>query len=42
MPFAVLVAFIFLLGIAGKRPSRSTYIAIAAAALVAAVWEYLG
>lgn len=41
MPFALLVAFIFALGIAGKKPSRATYIAIAIAALIAAVWEYL-
>lgn len=42
MPFAVLVAFIFALGIAGKKPSRATYITIGIAALVAAAWEYLG
>lgn len=41
MPFAALVAFIFFLALSGRRPSRGTYVAIACAAIVAAVWEYL-
>jgi len=42
MAFAALLAFIFLLGLAGRTPNRGTYLAIAVAALIAAVWEYLG
>jgi hypothetical protein len=42
MAFAALLAFIFILGLTGKRPSRATYLAIAVAALAAAVWEYFG
>jgi len=41
MVFAALVAFIFLLGLIGRFPDRRTYLAIAVAALVASLWEYL-
>lgn len=42
MPFAALIAFIFFLGLIGKRPSRGTYVLIAFAAVAASIWEYLG
>ena len=35
MPFFLLVAFMFLLGLLGKRSSRGTYAAVAAAACLA-------
>jgi hypothetical protein len=42
MVFVVLLAFIFVLGLTGRQASRGTYIVIAAAAIVASIWEYLG
>jgi hypothetical protein len=42
MAFAALVAFIFLLGLTGRKPTRGTYLAVAAAAVAASIWEYLG
>lgn len=42
MPFAALLAFIFVLGLTGRRPTRGSYVAVAVAAVVASVWEYLG
>jgi hypothetical protein len=41
MAFAALFAFIFLLGLTGRKATRGTYLAIAAAAIVASAWEYL-
>ena len=40
MAFAALLGFIFLLGLSGRRASKGSYLAIAGAALVAALWEY--
>ena len=42
MAFAALVAFIFLLGLTGRKASRGTYFVIALAAVVTSVWQYLG
>ncbi len=42
MAFAVLFAFIIVLGLTGRRATRATYLVIAAAAIAASVWEYLG
>jgi hypothetical protein len=41
MVFAAVLAFIFLLGLSGRKPSKGAYFAIGVAALVASVWEYL-
>ena len=41
MAFAALLGFIFLLGLSGRRAGKGSYLAIAAAALVASIWEYL-
>ena len=41
MAFAGVLAFIFLLGLSGRKPTRGTYFAVAVAALGASVWEYL-
>jgi hypothetical protein len=41
MAFAVLLAFIFVLGLSGRRATRASYIAIGFAAVVASAWEYL-
>jgi hypothetical protein len=41
MAFAALLGFIFVLGLTGRRATRGTYLVIAAAAIVASVWEYL-
>ena len=41
MAFAGVLAFIFLLGLSGRRPSKGTYVAIGLAALAASAWEYL-
>lgn len=42
MPFVALVAFIFLLGVTGRKPTRGTYLVIAVAAVVASAWDYFG
>ena len=42
MAFAVLFGFIFFLGLTGRKATRESYLVIAAAAIVASVWEYLG
>ena len=42
MAFAALIAFIFVLGLSGRRASKGTYVAIGVAALVASAWEFLG
>jgi hypothetical protein len=42
MAFAALVAFIFILGLSGRKATRGAYLTIAAAAIVASIWEYLG
>lgn len=41
MAFAGLLAFIFVLGLSGRKPTRGTYIVIALAAVAASAWEYL-
>jgi hypothetical protein len=41
MVFAGLIAFIFLLALSGKKPTRGAYIAIAVAAFVVSIWEYV-
>jgi hypothetical protein len=41
MAFAALVAFIFVLGLSGRKVTRGTYILIAVAAAAASAWEYL-
>lgn len=38
MPFFLLVAFMFLLGVIGKRGGRDSYAAIAIAAGIASFW----
>jgi hypothetical protein len=42
MAFIGLVAFIFVLGLSGRKPTKGTYILIAFAAVAASAWEYLG
>jgi hypothetical protein len=42
MPFAALLGFIFLLGLSGRRPGRSTYLSIFVAGVIATAWEYFG
>ena len=42
MAFAVLVVFIFAIALRGTPPTRKTYFAIGAAALVTSIWEYFG
>ena len=41
MAFAAVVAFIFVLGLRGRRPTRGTYIAIGLAAVAVSAWEYM-
>jgi len=41
MAFALLLAFIFLLGFKGQRATKRTYLLIGVAALVVSIWEYL-
>jgi hypothetical protein len=41
MAFAALLAFIFTLGLTGRRATKGTYILIAIAAVAASAWEYL-
>jgi hypothetical protein len=41
MAFAGVLAFIFLLGLSGRKPTKGNYFAVVFAALVASVWEYL-
>jgi hypothetical protein len=41
MAFAALLAFILLLGLTGRKATRGTYLAVAVAAIVASIWEYL-
>jgi hypothetical protein len=41
MAFGALLAFIFVLGLTGRKASKGTYLAIGAAALIASMWEYL-
>jgi uncharacterized membrane protein YuzA (DUF378 family) len=41
MIFAVLLGFIFVLGLSGRKATRGIYIAIGLAAVVASAWEYL-
>ncbi len=41
MAFAALIAFIFVLGLTGRKATRGTYIVIALAAVAASAWEYL-
>lgn len=40
MAFVLLIAFIFVLGLSGRKATRDTYILIALAAVVASAWEY--
>ena len=40
MAFAALLAFIFFLGLTGRKATRGSYLLIAAAAVLASVWEY--
>jgi hypothetical protein len=41
MAFAALFAFIFLLGLTGRKATRGTYLVMAAAAILVSAWEYL-
>jgi hypothetical protein len=41
MTFFAVLGLIVILGIAGKRPSRSSYALVAIAAVGASVYEYL-
>jgi hypothetical protein len=41
MSFAALVAFIFVLGLRGRRATKGTYALVAAAAVAVSAWEYL-
>lgn len=41
MAFAALLAFIFVLGLRGREPTKGTYVVIGLAALAASAWEYL-
>jgi hypothetical protein len=41
MVFAAVLAFIFALGLSGRRATRGTYIAIGFAAVAASAWEYM-
>ncbi len=41
MAFALVVGIILVLGLFGRRASRGTYMAVAGAAALASVWEYL-
>jgi hypothetical protein len=41
MAFAALLAFIFVLGLSGRKVTNGTYLLIGLAAVVASVYEYL-
>jgi hypothetical protein len=41
MAFAALLAFIFALGLSGRKATRGTYVLVALAAVAASAWEYL-
>ncbi|HVC76721.1 MAG TPA: hypothetical protein VND96_09420 [Candidatus Micrarchaeaceae archaeon] len=41
MAFGALLAFIFALGLSGRKATRGTFVAIGVAAVVASVWVYL-
>jgi uncharacterized membrane protein YuzA (DUF378 family) len=41
MAFAAILAFIFVLGLSGRKVNRGTYFLIGLAAVVASVYEYL-
>lgn len=41
MAFAAVLGFIFLLGVSGRKPGKGSYFAIALAAIVASIWEYV-
>jgi uncharacterized membrane protein YuzA (DUF378 family) len=41
MAFAALLAFIFVLGLSGRKATKVTYFLIGIAALIASVYEYL-
>jgi hypothetical protein len=41
MAFAAILAFIFLLGLSGRKVTKATYLLIGLAAVVASIYEYL-
>jgi hypothetical protein len=41
MAFALVVAFIFVLGLCGRKATRGMYVLIGLAAASASAWEYL-
>lgn len=41
MAFAALLAFIFALGLSGRKATKRTYVAIGLAAVAASAWEYV-
>ena len=41
MAFGSVVGFAVLLGLLGKTPGRKTYLAVAAAAVLASFWQYM-
>lgn len=41
MPFFAVLGLIFLVGLAGRKPSRGTYTLIVIAAVAASIYEYL-
>lgn len=41
MAFAALFAFVLLLGLTGRKPTRGSYVAIGLAAVAVSIWEFV-